>query len=454
MFPIGSATSLEPAPGVDVDLAVLAAVAGVLVVTVLVASAGSAWFALVSNRVAAPPRRSVVAALTHRLGMPVAVAVGVRMALEPGRGRSAVPVRPALVGAVVGVLGVTAALTFRAGVVDAVENPARFGQTSHLTAWSGVNDKDWAPTAAVQQAWARDPDVVGVNDTLVGVATVGTTSVTVFSYAPVGDRPLPVVTLSGRMPSAPNEIALGPTAARDTGAKIGDVLALDARVPSPMRVTGIVFVPEDPHSGYAEGGWLTREGYQRLFPDDFFKFHETHLAVRPGADLDAVTERLDAAAVEVAGAPVMELGRLREPAEVTQIRNVRVLPVTLGAFLALLAVGATGHALATAVRRRRHDVAVLRALGITRVQARQVVLTQANTLALVGLAFGVPLGVALGRTAWRAVAVFTPLLYAPPLAVLAVAVVGPVALVVANLLAALPARHAARIRVGDVLRAE
>jgi ABC-type lipoprotein release transport system permease subunit len=48
----------------------------------------------------------------------------------------------------------------------------------------------------------------------------------------------------------------------------------------------------------------------------------------------------------------------------------------------------------------------------------------------------------------------TPLLYVPPLAVLAVVLVGPVALLVASLLAALPARRAARLRVGDVLRAE
>jgi hypothetical protein len=41
------------------------------------------------------------------------------------------------------------------------------------------------------------------------------------------------------------------------------------------------------------------------------------------------------------------------------------LPATLAlsAFLALLAIGAVGHALSIAVRRRRHELAVLRALG-------------------------------------------------------------------------------------------
>jgi ABC-type antimicrobial peptide transport system permease subunit len=99
-------------------------------------------------------------------------------------------------------------------------------------------------------------------------------------------------------------------------------------------------------------------------------------------------------------------------------------------------------------------VAVLRALGITRRQSRLIVLTQATTLAAVGLAFGVPLGVALGRTVWRTVAESTPVLYIPPVPPLALALAVPVALGVGVLLATLPARRAARIRVGDTLRAE
>ena len=61
--------------------------------------------------------------------------------------------------------------------------------------------------------------------------------------------------------------------------------------------------------------------------------------------------------------------------EVAEIRQVRTLPVLLGAFLAVLAVGAVGHALATAVRRRSRDLAVLRAVGMTQWQCRWVVIT-------------------------------------------------------------------------------
>jgi len=126
----------------------------------------------------------------------------------------------------------------------------------------------------------------------------------------------------------------------------------------------------------------------------------------------------------------------------------------LSGFLALLAFGAVGHALAVAGRRRRNELAVLRVLGMTRRQSRMVVTTQATVLALIGLAFGVPLGIALGRTLWRAVADGTPLAYHPPFAAWALLLVGPLALMAVNLLAAWPGQRAARLRTGHVLRAE
>jgi predicted lysophospholipase L1 biosynthesis ABC-type transport system permease subunit len=99
-------------------------------------------------------------------------------------------------------------------------------------------------------------------------------------------------------------------------------------------------------------------------------------------------------------------------------------------------------------------IAVLRALGMTRVQTRIAVATQASVLAVIGLAFGVPLGVALGRAIWRLVTGFTPLAYHPPLALWALLLIGPIALLAANTLAAWPQHRAARLRTGQVLRTE
>ena len=53
--------------------------------------------------------------------------VGVRFALEPGRGRTAVPVRSALLGAVLAVALVVATLTFGSGLQSLVSHPALYG---------------------------------------------------------------------------------------------------------------------------------------------------------------------------------------------------------------------------------------------------------------------------------------------------------------------------------------
>jgi ABC-type lipoprotein release transport system permease subunit len=48
----------------------------------------------------------------------------------------------------------------------------------------------------------------------------------------------------------------------------------------------------------------------------------------------------------------------------------------------------------------------------------------------------------------------TPLAYNPPWAALALLLIAPVALLAANLLAAWPARRAARLHAGQILRTE
>ena len=67
---------------------------------------------------------------------------------------------------------------------------------------------------------------------------------------------------------------------------------------------------------------------------------------------------------------------------------------------------------------------------------------------------GIPLGIILGRLSWQWVADATPLVFSPPVAVAVILLAIPVTIVVANLLAAGPARHAARTRPAGVLRAE
>ena len=456
-MPIGAASYSEPHPGIDADWLILGS--GWVLVTALVAagSAVAAALALAARRRRPAPRRSAVAAAAAAAGFGVPVVVGARFALEPGRGRAAVPVRPALLGAVAGVLGVLAAFTFSAGVSDATANPARFGQTWQLFTSLGQSGQDFGPVSPVLRAVAADRDVTGVGDARVGGAQSGHVSVESFTYAPVAGTRVRTVLTGGRMPSAPDEIVLAPTTARDMHAATGSVVRLaGAAGPRALTVTGIGFVPSGPHNYYDDGAWLTPAGFDRLFggADHAFKFHVATVALRPGADVEAVAHRLTAKAAAIKGGQAFAFMPAPPLEQVQAVRDVAALPLALSAFLAVLAIGAVGHALSIAVRRRRHELAVLRALGLTRRQSRLVIVTQATLLAVIGLAFGIPLGIALGRTLWRAAADMTPLAYQPPVALWALALIGPLALVAANLLAAWPARRAARLRTARILRAE
>jgi ABC-type lipoprotein release transport system permease subunit len=453
-FPFGTAAPFEPTPGRHADLTVIAI--GSVVILGLVAGGAvvASWAASRSVARRGTERPSAVATLAARLGASVPVMVGTRFALERGRGASAVPVYPALVGAVVGVLGVVAALTFGAGVSDAAAHPERFGQVADLQAFVGYNGEDFLPTADVLERIAEDPDVIAVNDTRQAVAQSGAVDFPVFSLAPVGGT-LPIVVTRGNPPERSNEVTLAPETADALGIDVGDTVDITgSRSSGSYTVSGIGFVPEGPHSSYDTGAWVGPDTYDDLF--EGFKFHTMDLALRPGADPGAVADRIGE---DLAGAfDNAELAGLLEPpiptSRLVELQQIRRLPLLLAAFLALLAVAAVGHAVATTVRRRRHDLAVLRALGVTRWESRVTVLTQATLLALFGLAIGVPLGLALGRTLWRGVADSTPIDHVPPVAVLALLLIAPASLLAANLLAAWPSHRAATMRVGHVLRTE
>ncbi|HEY3717391.1 MAG TPA: FtsX-like permease family protein [Jatrophihabitantaceae bacterium] len=454
-FPIGSASALEPTPGISADWTVIGPGPALVTLLVVAGSVLTGGLALGSSRRTAASRRSGVALAAARAGLPVPVVIGTRFALETGRGRAAVPVRPALIGAVAGVLGILAAFTFAHGVSDAASNPARFGQTYDLGTYIGENGQDFGPARPALAIVAKNPDVTGVNDARVAVATGpgGDTSVTLWTDAPV-DKPIEAVLTQGRLPQSANEVVLAPQSVSRLHTGVGRQVTLTGdRSAAALTVTGVGFVPEGPHNGYAEGGWITSAGFDALFTG--FKYHLGLVAVRHGADAAAVGDALAKAVTRaIPQAKGITFDRPDPLTEVALLRQVRVLPVVLGFFLALLAVGAVGHALATAVRRRSHDLAVLRALGMTRGQCRWVIVTQASVLAVIGLIFGVPLGLALGRSVWRVAADYTPLYYVAPVALWALLLVAPAALVVSNLLAAWPGRRAGRLRIANILRSE
>ena len=98
-------------------------------------------------------------------GLPAPGVVGVRMALESGRGRTAVPVRSALVGTALAVALVVATLTFGSSLQTLVKHPALYGWN-----WTYMLNQVGAGSAGVPPqtltALQHDPDVAaatGVN---------------------------------------------------------------------------------------------------------------------------------------------------------------------------------------------------------------------------------------------------------------------------------------------------
>jgi ABC-type lipoprotein release transport system permease subunit len=449
LFPIGVGSEVEPNPGYSADWLVLVSGSFLLLALVTLISYVTAVSSLGHRGVAASYSLSTVAAWTRRLGFPVPVTLGTRLALESGRGRTAVPARPAMVGAVAGVLGLVAAATFHSGLDDAVNTPERYGQTWQAGGFLGLNGHDFLKAAkekAKLTQLGNLPDVAGVNDTRLTPVTVADQSFTLFELSPLGGGVTPV-SIDGREPRSDGEIALGPQTAKLLGAHVGDHVEVRGSHTLPFKVSGITFVPAAIHNAYDEGGWVTGAAFHSLYPSGFFKFHLILVRFHPGV--------AKAAAIKSANAATgMALEADSPPPDVLNLHRVRMLPTLMGIFLGLLAIGAVGHALATAVYRRRHHIAVLRALGLTRPQVRATIAWQATTLAVVGLVFGIPLGLALARTLWRVVAERTPVQYVPPLALIAVLAVIPVSLLAVNLVAAYPGHRAVRQRISTVLRAE
>ena len=455
-FPIATAAYLDPHPGTSVDWVVIGPGVAIIFLALTAMTASAALVARPSPHRATRTSRSFVASFAAKRHLPIPALVGTRLALEPGAGRNALPVRPTLLGAVAGVLGVVAAMTFSGGVQDAARSPDRYGQTFQLGAFIGQNGLNYYPASQIATSIGTRPDVAAVGDIRESVATAagGRSSVSLFAMA---QRPnqLAIVVTSGRAPSAPDEVLLAPRSLASTHASIGSIVRLTGNKNSAAyRVTGIGFVPQgSPSQVYADGGWLSPSGYTRIFTG--FRFHFMAVTVTPGNDPTEVATALHRqVAAAFPRSSSLTFDPSVPPVEIFQLRQVRALPLLLGAFLALLAVAALGHGLVTAVRRRAPDLAVLRAVGLTPRQCQLAVLTQAAITATIGLGFGIPLGIALGRTVWRSVAHYEPLKYVAPPSALIVLVCIPAAIIVAMIIAVYPARRAARMSLGQVLRTE
>jgi predicted lysophospholipase L1 biosynthesis ABC-type transport system permease subunit len=399
-MPIGIARQAEPDPGFSFDGLVLGAGCLAVAVSVVALGALGAWRALRVAPVAAGASWSTsVTSRLARAGLGPAPLSGVRLALTTGRGRTAVPVRAALVGTSVGLAGVVAVVVFGASLTQLLDTPERYGWTWDVTvdvpepAESGrVNEREFAADLGV------DPDVDALAVSRASDMQIEGNPVQVTSVEPKRGTIEPAV-VDGNVPRVLNTAVLGSDTLDRIDRSIGDTVEITGPAGSGMfEIVGRGVFPTSP---VADGVYLTPDDYRRLGGDES-PDETSALLVRwaPGIDGTAAAARLQAETSANLPDGVQVVNGPAPPAEVDKLDQLEALPLVLAAFLALLAVLGVAYALATAVRRRRQDFAILETLGFVRRQVSATVAWQASTTAAIGLVIGVPVGVVVGRLAW------------------------------------------------------
>jgi hypothetical protein len=366
------------------------------------------------------------------------------MAFHRGTGRTAVPVRSAVMGAALGAGALVAVMVFIASQHTLARTPALYG---------------WNWDASVMAPFFENggPEAQGFSDELVGDDAVADVSLVRVSHAVFRGTYLHVVgfsdlkgtvtptVLQGRAPRAADEVAFGAATLRHLAVSIGDRLRVPGvEGPVSVEVVGRVVIPSLGTDAIAdEGAVMTGAGADRLATTQ--SSFDLLLNWRSGVDPVAARRSLEERGEVITDKP---------PTDVKNLARIGAIPRALAIFLAGLAVLAVGYALVATVRRRAHDLAVLRALGFRPAQVSAAVAWQASLMTGAGLLIGIPLGVAGGRWSWAVVASAMGLQNKPAIPLLIVACTVPAALALANVVAVLPGRAAARSKPAAALRTE
>jgi hypothetical protein len=485
LAPLGPVRPVYPDPGIAVDWTVLGIGFAVLVGGLGAVAVATGWRAAPSRRIriqnATTGGSSIVRGAVSA-GVSVAGAVGVRFALEPGRGRTAVPVRSALMGTALAVTLLVGTLTFASGLHTLISRPALYGWN-----WTYLlNPSNDVPPQAITQL-DRDPDVAAWSGALLSNVEIDGTSVPALVSNETRPRVQPPI-LSGHGLDAANQIVLGAATLAALHTRVGDTVTLtygapdDAPVyvpPTVLHIVGSATFPAvgftsfiSDHTSMGTGALLslasTPLAFQRalLNPDPtlngpemvFVRLRSTVSAVEGRVNLERIAAVANHAFAtdrdpEAAGNTVTVLG-VQRPAQIVNYKTIGATPVILAGGLALGAIIALALTLVASVRRRRRDLALLKALGFTPRQLRRVVAWQSTVTAAAGIIVGSPVGIVFGRELWTLFARSIDAVPDPTVPVLSVILVGIGALVFANVVAALPGQLAARTPTAFVLRAE
>lgn len=244
--------------------------------------------------------------------------------------------------------------------------------------------------------------------------------------------------LRGRAPQGDEEVALGPATAKRLALETGDEMTITGARERPMRIVGETVLPLMGQGAYGDVMWLTPGAAERLGVEPY----EPRLLLKLA---DGVTQDDLGAAIGDGGDAVPL------PDDVSNLDGVGQIPLALAIFGALLSGAVLALALVGIVRRRRHDLAILRTLGLRPRQIRGSVLAAALLMVVPGAVIGIAGGVVLGRAYWSTVSAAVPAVAQPvvPLAMTVLVVLG--ALTGGCLLAAGPARLTTWIRPAEIL---
>ena len=404
---------------------------------------------------------SRVTTAASRAGLPPSAVTGVRFALEPGVGRSAVPVRSAILGAILAVTVVVATVTFGSSLNTLVSHPALYGWNWNydMDGGGGLGD---IPGQAAAKLLDADPLVQSWTGVYYSALTFDGVNVPVMGATP--GAPVAPPLLSGHSLQASDQVVLGASTLRTLHKQVGDAVQVRIHGEKPITLTIVGTATLPPigvvGSSHLEMGTGAVLDY-RIIPPAARNLFE----VTPGPN--AILVRTKGGASRAALASLQSIGRrvdiainggsvfgVLRPAQIVNYGSLGTTPFLLGAALAVGAAAALGITLVTSVRRRRHDLAILKTLGFTRGQLAIAVAVQASVAAVIGCAIGIPVGIALGRVLWDVFAGEISAVPAPTVPGGTIAVIGAIALVLAIVVATIPGRLAARTPTSQLLRAE
>jgi ABC-type antimicrobial peptide transport system permease subunit len=466
-MPIGPARLAEPHPGLALDWTVLglgffAAVGLLVAVMVLPAwrltrGTGERY----ARRMHRARRPSTATRWANAAGTPPYAAIGIGYAVDTDRSRTAVPARGVIVVTALAVAAIAATATFGTNLSRLVDTPRLYGQSWDVTVDAQFSPLPMGPLDALLRkqvgvtAWTfgTHADVTIAGRIVPGVALVASNGA---SVAPT--------IVAGRSVAGPDEIALGSKTLDALRLHVGEFVT--AALPRPglqappakqMRIVGrsvFPFLGEGSFTptGLGVGAEVTEDalgGHGK--PPINFVLIRVAPGVDRGAEIRNVTTAFEQAHL-CGDYNQCAISTTIRPTDVINYARVRSTPLALATVLAVLAIGVLANLLVSSIRRRRRDLAILKTLGFRRRQISAAVAWQATTVVTIALIIGLPVGTAAGRWVWSTFASNLGIPGDAHTPVVAFLVIIPSALLIANLIAAVPGLLASRLPASEVLR--